>query len=417
MGAIKFYLRKPNSKNETLIFVSFSYYAHRLRYSTNHSVLPSNWNQREQKVSIQTDPIESEKINTHLSIIASAIQDQYNTFIQHGFIPSTKELKNVLDVCLHAKLSNTSEFWTLFNAFITDKKTQNVSVSDYDLALRKHLRNLELYSNKPITLEFLKARQNGFFQSFEFYLTFEALNRKGEKGLAINTIGKQVKGMKVFLHWCFDNNYLQQFSLKPFVTRTEDIQSVYLTETDLTKLKNVQLNEVQSIVRDLFIIGCETGLRFSDFSQIQASQIQEDLLHVYPKKTSKLGKNNLILIPISSAFRELITKYKGKIPNYSLHYLSQFNSELRNICKQAGIADTIYTRQVIAEKVTILEQQKWELISSHTCRRTFCTLKFLEGMPAMAIMKFSGHKTERNFMRYLRLDAQLNAEHYKAFFH
>jgi integrase len=223
--------------------------------------------------------------------------------------------------------------------------------------------------------------------------------------------------MKVFLHWCFENNYLQQFSLKPFVTRTEDIQSVYLTKSELDKIKNCHLNQDQAIVRDLFVIGCETGLRFSDFAQLKSSQINEELLHVYPKKTSKLGKNNLILIPISSAFKEIIKKYKGKIPNYKIHSLSQFNSELRQICKQAGITDTHYTRRVVAGVESTLEQQKWELISSHTCRRTFCTLKFLDGMPAMAIMKFSGHKTERNFMRYLRLDAQLNAEHYKAFFH
>lgn len=63
-----------------------------------------------------------------------------------------------------------------------------------------------------------------------------------------------------------------------------------------------------------------------------------------------------------------------------------------------------------------LELQKWELVSSHTCRRTFCTLKFLSGMPPMAIMKFSGHSSEKNFLKYLKLDAELNADKFKEFF-
>jgi integrase len=55
-------------------------------------------------------------------------------------------------------------------------------------------------------------------------------------------------------------------------------------------------------------------------------------------------------------------------------------------------------------------------VSSHTCRRTFCTLKFLKGMPAQAIMKFTGHTSERNFLKYLKLDAELTAQKYRGYF-
>ena len=59
---------------------------------------------------------------------------------------------------------------------------------------------------------------------------------------------------------------------------------------------------------------------------------------------------------------------------------------------------------------------KFEEVSSHTCRRTFCTLKFLKGMPPQAIMKFTGHTSERNFLKYLKLDAELTAQKYKGYF-
>lgn len=63
-----------------------------------------------------------------------------------------------------------------------------------------------------------------------------------------------------------------------------------------------------------------------------------------------------------------------------------------------------------------IKAKKYELVTSHTCRRTFCTLKFLKDMPAIAIMKFSGHKTENSFMRYLKLDAEVAAKKYRSFF-
>ena len=55
-------------------------------------------------------------------------------------------------------------------------------------------------------------------------------------------------------------------------------------------------------------------------------------------------------------------------------------------------------------------------MASHSGRRTFITLKFLAGMPAQAIMVFSGHSTERSFLKYLKLDAELVANQYADYF-
>jgi integrase len=232
----------------------------------------------------------------------------------------------------------------------------------------------------------------------------------------LNTVGKQMKNLKVFLHWCFENSHIERFSLKHLISRTEDIETVFLTELDLKSIRSLKLDEEKSLVRDLFLIGCETGLRFSDFSRLIAADFGKDFLEVHPKKTNKIGQNNLILIPISSNLKKIISKYDGIPPRFRINSLNTFNTEIREICKQAGLTEVVNVFRFVAGKETRIEKEKWQFVSSHTCRRTFCTLKFLAGMPAQAIMKFSGHKTERNFLRYLRLDAQLNAEHYKSFF-
>ena len=54
--------------------------------------------------------------------------------------------------------------------------------------------------------------------------------------------------------------------------------------------------------------------------------------------------------------------------------------------------------------------EKWELVSSHTCRRSFCTNQFLKGVPSLLIRKISGHKTEKAFLEYIKVDEELAAK-------
>jgi integrase len=418
MAEVKFNLRESKSKNETLIVLSYSYNSYRLRMSTDRSVDPKNWNPRKQRMFERKDLPEYTEINNHLQQLSTSILKKYDQCIREGVIPTPTELKKLvlLSEDITIPLSTENNFWDLFEIFLLFKEKDVKDVTDYDLSLRKHIVSTELFFKEPITFEGLKKRTESFFEKFEHYLIYEAINIRGSKGMALNTVGKQMKNLKVFLHWCFDNNHIEHFSLKHLISRTEDVETVFLTELDLKSMRALKLDPEKSVVRDLFLIGCETGLRFSDFTRLVASDFGSEFLKVRPKKTSKIGQNNLILIPISSNLKKIIAKYDGVPPRFRINSLNTFNTEIREICKQAGITEIINVFRFVAGKETRIEKEKWQFVSSHTCRRTFCTLKFLAGMPAQAIMKFSGHKTERNFLRYLRLDAQLNAEHYKSFF-
>jgi len=53
--------------------------------------------------------------------------------------------------------------------------------------------------------------------------------------------------------------------------------------------------------------------------------------------------------------------------------------------------------------------KKWEKISCHTGRRTFCTNAFLAGIPTVSIMQISGHSTETNFLKYIKISKEENA--------
>ena len=53
--------------------------------------------------------------------------------------------------------------------------------------------------------------------------------------------------------------------------------------------------------------------------------------------------------------------------------------------------------------------KKWELLQTHTARRSFCTNEYLAGTPTITIMAISGHKTDKSFMAYIKADSLKHA--------
>ena len=56
-----------------------------------------------------------------------------------------------------------------------------------------------------------------------------------------------------------------------------DSDAVYLSETEIMKLYNFDLstNKRLEAVRDLFVFGCNVGLRYSDYSNVKPQNIIE----------------------------------------------------------------------------------------------------------------------------------------------
>ena len=180
------------------------------------------------------------------------------------------------------------------------------------------------------------------------------------------------------------------------------------------KKRIVDHSEKENLIRDLFIVGIETGARYSDFINIKPHYIVDNKLTLNPIKTSN-NKKNRVEIPISSKFRSILNKRNGILPNYEGE-LTEFNKQISELAKKEGINSKVVIYKKIGGKLIENVFKKFELVSSHTCRRSFISLKFLSGMPAQALMTFSGHKTERSFLRYLKLENQVVFEKYKHYF-
>ena len=423
MLKVKFNLREQMSLSETLINLIVNHNNVRYKISTGRSVNPKYWNTKAQRCKELMDFREGVEINQKLDLFESVSKKIIRKADDDCIELTNEQFRRQLGEATENpnRFLNGSNFWDYFDDFVAYKKPRvsNDVIKDYNNSLRKHLTTCESRNNSPLSFGALKNQTNGFTDRLEYYLTYEAINKNGGRGLRTNTVGKQFKNLKSFLHWCFEKGIYPSFSLKHMVTKTEEVDTVFLTEEEITRLIKLKLtDDLETKVRDLFIIACETALRFTDFNRLNEYHFVDDDTRIRPTKRSgnrkKSSVNRKLIIPNSPRLRRILDKYQNNPPSVS--DTTEFNKTIRAICEKAKINQLVTCVKERGNTSFEETKMKFKLVSSHTGRRSFCTNKFLGGMPVQAIMKFSGHKTESSFMRYLRIDNELAATKYREFF-
>ena len=405
---------KQAGKSLVLLILEKDY--RKMKISTGISVAPAHWNPKAQLVRENREAGDYRTINRALQEILDRAKDAFDFYEEQQIDPSLEQIKEkYLAFKTAPKVAKSPVlFWQYFDEFIAYQKNEiNFrSVIDYDKSLRKHLLEVERLTG--ITLSFNALKNNGgFTQEFEKYLKFTAINAKGAVGLKLNSIGKQNKNIKAFLNWCFKRNYCVPFDTSHIKKLEEDVENIFLTENEIEALLNLELDNIElEKVRDVFIIGCETGLRFSDYRRFKMEHFVGNYAIINQTKT-----NARVKIPISSRLRKILEKYNYAPPNFGENHLTEFNSKIRKVCELAGLTEPILMVKKEQGKSVEYFAKKFELVSSHTGRRSFCTNWFLKKtVPVKAIMAISGHKTEKSFMKYLKLHDEEIIRQYEAEF-
>jgi integrase len=88
----------------------------------------------------------------------------------------------------------------------------------------------------------------------------------------------------------------------------------------------------------------------------------------------------------------------------------KFNEYIKEACKAAKIDSLESFTRTVGGKLITETLPKFELVSSHTCRRSFCTNMYLRGLDTLMIRSISGHKTEKSFLKYIKVSQQQHAE-------
>ena len=178
----------------------------------------------------------------------------------------------------------------------------------------------------------------------------------------------------------------------------EPTNAVYLSEKELDDLYNFKFkSKSRTLIRDVFLIGCFTGMRAGNYLNLTEMNISLEGGYIETIMNKRGGR---IRIPLHRIVRELIEKY-GTIPQYH-GGINTYNKVLRRLCKEAGINKMIQVESTRGGVREVYFVPKWELISSHTARRSMATNLYLRDVPIRYIMAITGHKTEEMCLLYIK---------------
>lgn len=214
------------------------------------------------------------------------------------------------------------------------------------------------------------------------------------KGLKPNTRGNHVKNLKA----CMNEAYLLKMhgntDYRRFRKEREETDSIYLTDAEVDMIAALPLHGTLADARDLFLIGCHTGLRFSDYSRLTMDDITDGIIHNVNVKTGIS-----VDIPAHPEVVAILRTHGGIAPLLSDQKL---NMHIKTVCRMAGLTERVCLDGEWSEK--------WENVSSHTARRTGLTNMYKAGVPVYRCMMISGHRSERTFLTYLKITSRENAE-------
>lgn len=244
--------------------------------------------------------------------------------------------------------------------------------------------------------------------NYEFYTDFNVWAES--KNYSRNYIGKLTKTLKTFLNEAIEQSVTTNtaFQSKRFSVIKEETDNIYLNTDELNSIWKLDLSNDAKLekARDLFLIGAFTGLRVSDFSQLDTHNFKTvngiELIHVKTKKTGKT-----VSIPLHPIVKGILSHN----PNVTTSSMSnpEINKHLKTIGQLAKIDELEYTTRTMGGKQVTQKHKKYDLITSHTARRSFCTNAYLSGMPPIDIMTVSGHKTEKAFLIYIKATTEEKA--------
>ncbi len=308
-------------------------------------------------------------------------------------VPLTKEhILDKLDSDNFGTNNLAPAFFDSFQEFIETNKTTKAkgTIKKY-VSCKNFIQDFDTAKNYNLRFDTVSIN---FYEDFRDY----AFN---ERNTLNNYFGRIISVLKTFMNWSFDRKYHENLEFKKFKTVSNTIEVIYLTMDELMTLYNYQFDSKRlEHVRDFYCFGCFTGLRFSDIKQLRSSNVFKDHIRLNIQKTKSIDHK----IPLNNYAKAILDKYKDTLyeplPAISTQ---KFNKYIKECCQIVKINTPMNITRYIGQRRVDKELPKYELITSHTARKTFVTNSLILGMKEMIVRNITGHQDESSFKRYVEI--------------
>ena len=431
------YNLKDKSEEQTLVYI-IGFFNGRFKVSTTQSVYVKTWDSKKQRCIISTsfaDRINraSRKVNKFLDDLDAAIDKYMSTIYLNrndkSYFGTPNFVKDRVKLAVEEVVNGDKEEeekkaitpLKFFRSYVENMhKKVDVHTGRYiaDRTIVHHKTVLKRYEDF-----FAEKHLKDDFSVFDLHFQDLFIDwAYTSKNYRYNTIPASFSLLKVWLNEAARQGLIKDETYRSYRSKSTEVDNIYLTEDEISRLYALDIPTLKSKglidskssmeeTRDLFVIGCWTGLRQSDLNHLEKSlfDVEAETITVVTEKTTEK-----VTIPMHRYIKELYAKYDGKFPK--MCYKSRFNEHLKVLGRLAEIDDEVIIKENRGGKVTSVKYKKYQLIKSQTARRSFATNLYLKGAPTISIMKLTGHTTEANFMKYIKVAREENAQLMQQFF-
>lgn len=397
-------LVKPKGTKPTMVYFIVRIKKEQVRISTRCKVYPNQWEKNKAKVSKLLPKLESDNnmiLNNQIKIYNQRF-DEYKYLVNCGQIEMNKDtLKHYI-----YKGQIMKEIKEALNIPQTLKKYIYNDISFTDATRENRIREVEKFESflNGRVLNSYSELNTKLFREFQEWL-IENVEGKNEDGTASPaTLNKIVSNLLGSINkYLVANEIISKSQFIDIVVtpikQTKNDNKIALTEDEIYLLHNYQCEtEKDEQIRDLFLLECTTGQRFSDVNKVTNNIIHKDG-RTYINLVQDKNKAPIQVDILFEMALEIVQKYDYKLPNISNKLL---NERIKIIAQKAGIkgSEELFFDHIDKSKAYTITRERYECVCSHTGRNTFVTMLSLRGWHYHEIGRYTGHKKIETIQHY-----------------
>jgi integrase len=360
----------------------------RFRKYINIPIDETDWNKNKERT--KSNYYNAFGVNKRLDFICNTINKIYYELVNDDIPISVSVLSEKFDEKING-VSRKGSFFDYTNEFIENSRNSKSkgTVNGYRCAI-KSLKEFQKHYRRKIDWSSFDHKFYTDYQSFQYNI----------KGNSQTLFGKRISQIKTILNQATKLGLNKHLMFKEYKVLKTKSKKEYLNEEEIQLLWNLDLSENKRLekVRDIFLVCCYTGVRFSEYKNLKQENIElgknGKSINYYSKKTKKYVHticNDITL--------DLLKKYKFNLPHISGQ---KYNEYIKEVCELAGIDNVITVHTYKSGQVIKYEKKKFKLIASHTARRSFVTNLYKKNVPTNQIMVATGHTKESTLSSYIQ---------------
>jgi site-specific recombinase XerD len=395
-----FNIKEPSKESETLILFSayFKNEGKKFVYSTGELIIPADWdfeNKQPNNLSGRTAKAEQMRVvKRQLDRYANFFSDLVSKFKLMNRELLIENVKEEFDIEFKRTKAISNKFFEVYDIFVNLKRNDYTEDANSATTIKRYEYNKKLLSDfqehSKKKMHFNQVN-NVFYNDFiEYCITV--------KKHSSNTLRRNVGLLKTFLFWAVENNHTFKTDFQKFKSpKSQQTDEVALNLEQVKEVFEYDFSNNQRLerVRDLFVFGCATGMRISNYSIVQKKDIQNGFIKVRDVKNS----DKALEVPLNDFSTYILTKYDYKLPAITTQ---KFNEYIKEVFEVIGYTESIKKSIKVGKEIIEEISPLHDRISSHTARRSFITIMKNNKIPDKIIMGYTGHKSLEVFNKYYK---------------